>query len=121
MLRTYDTLKGERLDKAIAASTAGANVLAPGKPDKCIICYSYWFVATTTVSVDLEDANGVVKAGPAPCADNGGLSATFNPRGWFILGPGVGLNVGLGGNVVVGGGFSGAYISKEDAEQAQLK
>lgn len=119
MLKGYESLQAERADKAIGVSSSGANVLIPGRPSKCIICWAFDFVVAGDVSVDFEDSSGVVRAGPYPTLANGGLVRNFHPKGWFILPPGLGLNIGLGGAVAVYGGFSGGYISEDDARTLQ--
>lgn len=92
-MRTYESVPGARLDKAINVAASGANLFIGGRIEKCLVCFAFDFVVANDVSVDFEGTDGIVRAGPYPCLANGGLVRQFNPRGWFILPAGVGLCV----------------------------
>lgn len=89
----------------IAASSSGNNTLVAGVTSKKIRVVAYNLIGNGAVNAKFQSgASGTDLTGlKYIAAAGGGISASYNPVGWFETGSGVLLNLNLSGAVAVGG------------------
>jgi hypothetical protein len=88
----------------IAAAASGNNTLVASVSGKKIRVLAYNFIANGTVNAKFQSgASGTDLTGLKYCVANGGISAPFNPVGWFETAATTLLNLNLSAAIAVGG------------------
>ncbi len=89
---------------AVSASSSGDNTLVAAVAGKNIRVLAYVLVASAAVTARFEDgAGGAALSGQMQLGANGGVSAGFNPAGWFETSDNTLLNLELSGATSVDG------------------
>lgn len=100
-------------DIAVNASSNGNNTLFAAVAGSIIVVLGGDLMASSSVTITVQDSNGTVMDGPFTPAANGGKIYPHNDRGHFATGRGFGLVLNLGSAVQVGGHLKIALVDNQ--------
>lgn len=98
------------LHAAIAASSSGDNTIVTGVASSVIVVLAFQMMANGTVNAKWQAATAGDLTGLAYLVANTGMSAGYNPKGWFKAASGEDLQLNLSAAVAVGGSVTYAVV-----------